>query len=191
VPLEPFARSVRSWETSELVVMAADSDRTCEESRAAITTPGPRGPVFSGDPGHALPHVAGDRGGSAAASPPAARLGHLDDQDLVELLGRLAAGHEEQADLLKQILAAQSLGAAEPEVLTVDEAAGVLRVGRSAARRFLERNDLIVSVEGRRRVSRSALLEVLRPRARKGTQAVAGTRRRKTGSDPVFALALD
>lgn len=75
------------------------------------------------------------------------------------------------------------------EVLTVTEAAKVLRRSPAAARRFLERHDLVVMVEGRARIARCALFDVLR-RARSSRDR-AGAAESEPSGGPLFVMALD
>lgn len=114
-----------------------------------------------------------------------------DSRDLVGLLERLVVGQEEQREMLRGLVGEQRSGSEAPEVLTLDEAARFLRVGRPTAHRFLDRHGLIVSVEGRRRVSRAALLDALRPPAAKETRTARGPGRRGDRRSPVFVLAND
>jgi hypothetical protein len=80
-----------------------------------------------------------------------------------------------------------------PAVLTMTDVAKRLRVGAGAARRFVERNKLLVDVEGRARVLRDALDGVLTPTRRPTTssQSASRTAPRVVASAGVFVLAPD
>jgi len=89
----------------------------------------------------------------------------------------------------QQVVGCDEKSRAWPEVLTLTDLASYLRVSRGAAERFAQRNNLVVDVDGRRRVLRSRV-EALSS----GSAACAPAKRPTGGSRPssaVFVLASD
>ena len=77
-----------------------------------------------------------------------------------------------------------------PEVLTLTDLASFLRVSRGAAERFAQRNNLVVDVDGRRRVLRSRVEALSSGPVAARTQAKEPTGGSRS-SQAVFVLASD